>query len=79
MKLEISVKIQAERKFQMKKSLFGEDPIVRLLKHHDNCQETGISQATFYAWKKRFGGMSVSEAKRLRELENENARLKKLV
>jgi putative transposase len=71
----------------MKKSLFTEDQIVRLIRRHDNkeataenlCREAGISQATFYAWKKRYGGMSVSEAKRLRELERENARLKKLL
>jgi putative transposase len=71
----------------MKKSLFTEDQIVRLLRRHDNreataevlCREAGISQATFYAWKKKYGGMSVSEAKRLRELERENARLKKLL
>lgn len=71
----------------MKKSLFTEDQIVRLIRRHDNkeatveilCREVGISQATFYAWKKKYGGMSVSEAKRLRELERENARLKKLL
>lgn len=79
--------MQTERKSRMKKSLFTEDQIVRLIRRHDNkeataeslCREAGISQATFYAWKKRYGGMSVSEAKRLRELERENARLKKLL
>lgn len=71
----------------MKKSLFTEDQIVRLLRRHDNkeataemlCRESGISQATFYSWKKKYGGMSVSEAKRLRQLEHENARLKRLL
>ena len=71
----------------MKKSLFTEGQIVRLLRRHENrevtvesiCREVGISQATFYAWKKKYGGMSMSEAKRLRELERENARLKKLL
>jgi putative transposase len=71
----------------MKKRQFTEDQIVRLLRRHNNkeatveklCREVGISQATFYAWKKKYEGMSVSEAKRLRELERENARLKKLL
>jgi putative transposase len=43
------------------------------------CREPGISQATFYKWKKKYGGLSISEAKRLRVLESENARLKKLL
>jgi transposase-like protein len=43
------------------------------------CRKHGISEPTFYAWKARFGGMSVSDAKRLRQLEDENARLKKLL
>lgn len=71
----------------MKKSRFTEDQIVRLLRRHHNkeatvealCREAGISQATFYGWKKKYDGMSVSEARRLRELERENARLKKLL
>ena len=71
----------------MKKSRFTEDQIVRLLRQHQNkektadelCRDTGISQATFYAWKKKYGGMSVSEAKRLRQLEQENSRLKRLL
>lgn len=71
----------------MKKSRFTEDQIVRMLRRHDNkeattdalCREAGISQATFYGWKRKYGGMSVSEARRLRELEQENARLKKLL
>ena len=71
----------------MKKSRFTEDQIVRLLRRHDNkeataeaiCRDAGISQATFYAWKKKYGGMSISEARRLRELDRENARLKRLL
>lgn len=71
----------------MKTSRFTPDQIVRLLRKHDNkektveqlCRDAGISNATFYAWKKKYGGMSVSEAKRLRDLERENARLKKLL
>lgn len=61
----------------MKKSLFAEEQIVRLLRWHENreatveaiCGEVGISQAIFYAWKKKCGGISISEARRLRELE----------
>lgn len=71
----------------MKKSRFTEDQIVRILRRHDNreatvealCREAGISQATFYGWKKKYGGMSVSDAKRLRELERENVQLKRLL
>jgi putative transposase len=51
----------------------GEKPII------DLCKEKGISEATFYAWRRKFGGMQVKEAQRLRELEKENARLKKLL
>ena len=51
----------------------GEQPISTL------CREKGISEATFYTWRKKFGGMKVKEAQRLRELEKENARLKKLL
>ena len=71
----------------MKKSRFTEDQIVRLLQPHENkeqtadelCRGSGISSATFYAWKKKYGGMSVSEAKRLRQLEQENSRLERLL
>jgi len=45
----------------------------------DVCRNYGISQPTFYAWKAKFGGMSVSDAKRLKQLEGENAKLKKLL
>ena len=45
----------------------------------DICREYGIAQSTFYKWKSRFGGMEVNDAKRLRELETENNRLKKLL
>lgn len=51
----------------------GEKPIVEL------CKEKGISEATFYAWRKKFGGMNVKEAQRLKELEKENARRKRLL
>lgn len=45
----------------------------------DVCKQLGISQQTFYKWRKKYGGMEVPQAKRLKELERENARLKKLV
>lgn len=51
----------------------GEKPIVQI------CKDRGVSEATFYAWRKKFGGMQVREAQRLRELEKENARLKRLL
>jgi putative transposase len=70
----------------MKRSRFTEEQIIGVLKEHDAgmktsdlCRKHGISEATFYNWKAKFGGMEVSEAKRLRALEDENARLKKLL
>ena len=68
----------------MKRSRFSEEQIIAILKEQeagmataDVCRRHGISTATFYNWKSKFGGMEVSEAKRLRSLEEENARLKK--
>ncbi len=70
----------------MKKSRFSEGEIIAVLKEHaagigvaELCRKHGISDATFYTWRKRYGGMEVSDAKRLRALEDENARLKKLL
>jgi putative transposase len=69
----------------MKKSRYSETQIVSILKKQeagikltDLCREFGISEATFYNWKAKYGGMDVKEVKRLRELEAENARLKKM-
>ena len=70
----------------MKRSKFSEEQIVAILREQeagsktaDVCREHGISTATFYAWKAKYGGMDVSETKRLKALEDENARLKKLL
>lgn len=69
----------------MKKSRYSETQIVSILKKQeagiklmDLCREYGISEATFYNWKAKYGGMDVKEVKRLRELEAENAKLKKM-
>jgi putative transposase len=70
----------------MKRSKFMEEQINGILREQeagaktaDLCRRHGISSATFYAWKAKFGGMDVSDAKRLKALEEENARLKRLL
>jgi len=70
----------------MKGSRFSEEQIIGILKEHqaglsatELCRRHGISDATFYTWRKKYGGMEVSEAKRLKALEDENRRLKKLL
>lgn len=70
----------------MKRSRFSEEQIIAILKEHeagmataDLCRRHGISSATFYKYKAKFGGLEVSEARRLRALEDENAKLKKLL
>lgn len=69
----------------MKRSRFSEQQIVGVLKEADAgvavkelCRKHGISDATFYNWKAKYGGLSVSDLKRLKELEAENAKLKKM-
>lgn len=69
----------------MKQHRFTESQIVSILKQQeagskvmDICREHGISDATFYNWKAKYGGMAPSQLKRLRELEEENARLKRM-
>jgi len=69
----------------MKKSRFTESQIVGILneveaglKVSDVCRKHGISNQTFYVWKSKYGGMSVADIKRLKELEDENAKLKKM-
>jgi len=69
----------------MKKSHYSENKIISILKQHESgvkigdiCREHGISQATFFNWRAKYGGMSSSQLKRLKELESENTRLKKM-
>ena len=69
----------------MKKKNFSEAQIVSILRTQetgrtvrDICREHGISDATFYNWKSKYGGMEASDVKRLKDLEEENARLKKM-
>ncbi len=70
----------------MKQSRFSEEQIIRLLKRADGaekivdlCREAGISDTTFQRWKAKYGGLEVNEARRLKQLEDENRRLKQLV
>ena len=70
----------------MKRSRFSEEQIIGILKEHqagfsatDLCRRHGISDATFYKWRSKYGGMEVSDAKKLKALEEENRRLKKLL
>jgi len=65
---------------------FTDEQIIGILSEHeagakcaDLCRKHGMSEGTFYNWKAKFGGMTVSEAKRLKALEDENAKLKKLL
>jgi putative transposase len=70
----------------MRRKRFTEEQIIGVLKEHelgaktaDLCRKHGISEATFYNWKSKFGGMDVSEVKRLKQLQDENGKLKKLL
>jgi putative transposase len=70
----------------MKRKRFAEEQIIGVLKEHevgartaDLCRKHGISEATFYNWKNKYGGMDVSEARRLKQLQDENGKLKKLL
>ena len=69
----------------MKRSKFSETQILKILKEHENgrstkelCRENGISQPTFYNWRKKYAGMEASQLKKLKELEAENDKLKKM-
>jgi putative transposase len=70
----------------MKRSRFSEEQIIGILKEHqagmsaaDLCRRHGISDATFYKWRSKYGGMEVSDARKLKALEEENRKLKKLL
>ena len=70
----------------MKRKRHSEETIIKAIKQYESgvkvadiCREMGIVEQTFYKWKAKYGGMEVSEAKRLRELEDENGRLKRLL
>jgi putative transposase len=70
----------------MKRARFTEDQIIGVLKEQeagaktaDLARKHGVSEATLYNWKSKYGGMDISEAKRLKQLEDENAKLKKLL
>ena len=70
----------------MKRSRFSDEQIIGILKEHqagmtaaELCGKHGISDATFYKWRPKYGGMEVSEARRLKALEDENRKLKKLL
>jgi putative transposase len=70
----------------MKRSRYSEEQIIGILKEHQAglsaqnlCRKHGISDATFYKWRTKYGGMDISDAKKLKALEDENRRLKKLL
>ena len=70
----------------MKKARRTEEQIIGILQEHDAgakcadlCRKHGMSEGTFYAWKAKYGGMDLSDAKRLKQLEDENAKLKRLL
>jgi putative transposase len=69
----------------MKKTKFTETQIVKAIQEHENgrkaedvCRDLGITTAAFYKWRQRYGGMEVAELKKMKELEEENARLKRM-
>ncbi len=70
----------------MKRKQFSEEQIIAILKepaagaqNHDVCRKHGITEQTFYRWRSKYGGMQVSDAKKLKELETENRKLKQLL
>jgi putative transposase len=70
----------------MKRNRYSEEQIIGILKEHqagasarDLCRKHGISDATFYKWRSKYGGMEISDARRLKALEDENRKLKKLL
>jgi putative transposase len=87
LKLEFSNAVKAAKgRRTVKNSRFSEEQIIGILKQSEAgaktaelCRQHGISPATFYAWRSKYGGLEVSEAKRLRQLEDENSKLKRIV
>ena len=82
----LTLESPGEKERTVKRKRFSEEQIIGILKEAeagvplgDLCRLHGMSSASSYAWRKKYGGMEVSDAKRLRELEDENRRLKKLV
>jgi putative transposase len=70
----------------MRRSKYSEEQIISVLKEHDAglstpeiCRKYGVSNATFYKWRSKYGGMEVSDARKLKALEDENRKLKKLL
>lgn len=70
----------------MRRSRFSEEQIIRMIREHESgvraadiCRKHGISDATFYKYKSRYGGMTLSDAKRLKSLQEENSKLKRLL
>jgi putative transposase len=84
--LEVEKSVNLWRMTDMKKSRYSEEQIIGFLKQAEAgmpikelCRKGGFSDATFYKWRTKFGGMDISDARRLKELEGENAKLKKLL
>jgi putative transposase len=78
--------LRKEQEEGMRSKRYSEEQIIRILQEKeagvalgDLCRKYGMCEQTYYKWQKKYGGMEVNDAKRLRELERENARLKKLV
>src|SRR3982750_22491 len=79
-------RVRSSEETEMRKRRFTEEQIIKVLKEHaaglsaaDVCRKHGISDATFYKWRSRFGGMEISDARKLKALEEENRKLKKLL